>query len=180
MSRIKGIALVNAVKALRVHRMAAMRVLPAELHNYLTTRILVTEWFPAQDLIELLRALAKIRPDPGYDVWEFFGRQGVKDDFESVYAALVKQGDPARTLELYPLTWSLYHDGGVCEVEFEAGNRAQIEIDDELTRIDEFCRLQTGHFTQLLLQAGALDAAVKCSRVGDSRQPAQWLARWAI
>lgn len=180
MSRIKGIALVNAVKALRLHRAAALKVLPPELHKYLTTRILVTKWFPGEDLIGLLRTLARIVPDPGYDVWEWFGRQGVKDDFETIYAALVKPGDPARTLELYPLTWSLYHDGGECHVTLEPGNRARIEIGDELTEFDEFCRLQTGHFTQLLLHAGAVEATVECLRVGDSRKPAQWQARWVI
>ena len=79
MARAKGASLLGAVKWLRHDREAALRALPARLHPYLDARIQVASWYPEEDLLELIRALARILPANGADVYEQMGRFSARD-----------------------------------------------------------------------------------------------------
>ena len=61
MGKAKGMTLVGAVKYLRRHRAEACATLPKELQHYLDERIRSAAWYPERDMLELIRATARIR-----------------------------------------------------------------------------------------------------------------------
>ncbi len=175
---IKGIALINTVKALRVHRQAARAVLSPSLRRYLKARVLVSEWYPDEDFLELLHAMTQVVPDPRMDVWEWAGRFGARADFEDLYSMMVKPGDPLETLRRYPRTWCLYHDSGQVDVTFPEAARAEVEIHHYLTTRVEFCRLQSGHMAEMLLTAGVSGVEVQNTGRATADEPARWRVSW--
>jgi hypothetical protein len=73
MARAKGASLIGLVKWLRHDREAALRALPAGLHHYLEDRIQIASWYPEEDLLALVRALARVLPVGEGDVYEQMG-----------------------------------------------------------------------------------------------------------
>ena len=121
MAKAKGTALIHAVKTLRLKKDVAQTMLPKHLHWYLEDRIMVSSWYPEEDLLEILRALSKVLPDTGMDIYEFMGRVSARTDLGGMYAHLIRQGDPATTLRRTSIIWGLYHDTGKEEV-IESGD----------------------------------------------------------
>ncbi len=171
MGKAKGISLINAVKTLRLKKDAARAVLPEHLHKYLEERVLVSSWYPEEDLLAILRALAKILPDPGMDIYEFMGRILARTNLEGAYALLLCEGDPAATLRRTAITWEHYHDTGK-EVVVESGdNHAAIEISDHDTPSRESCGTVKGYIHEKVAMAGGKDICVvhkKCVLAGAS------------
>ena len=120
MARAKGASLLSAVKWLRGNRDQALAALAPNLHHYLDDRIQVASWYPEQDLIELIRALARILPAGGGDVYEQMGRFSARDQLAGVYRHLLEGGDvlslPRRGLVL----WQSQHDSGRLAVAMDA------------------------------------------------------------
>ncbi len=180
---IKGTAVIDLVKALRVRRERSLAMLPEALRHYVIggQQILSSNWYPDDEFMSLASVLVEIMPDPGIDRWESIGRFGAKRDFNGVYAPLVKRGDPAMTLTFFPAVWQQYHDRGEVKVEISnSGARAQLEIRQYLTSFDTFCRLQVGHVAELILAAGASDAAVQVVRTSSGETAARFDARWEL
>lgn len=177
MGQIKGVAVIDAVKALRKLRAVALAVLPEHVHSYLDTRILISSWYSEADFLELLRGLEKVIPDPGMDKFEWIGRLGARSDFTGVYAGTILKGRPLETLRRYPRMWRLYHDSG--KVEVEAGETGgQVTISHYLVTFEEFCRVQNGHFAELLTLVGAADVTVRNTRIGSDSEPGCWEINW--
>ncbi len=74
MACANGMTVINAVKYLRKNKDAAKEFLPPKLHGYLEKRILVSEWYPEQDILPILQTLAKLIPNPGMVPYEWQGR----------------------------------------------------------------------------------------------------------
>ena len=160
MGRAKGTTLINAVKALRMKRNEALRLLPKHLHRYLEERILVSSWYPEEDLLEILRTLAKLLPAAGTDVFEFMGRVSARSDLGGVYASLLRQGDPATTLRRTAVTWKHYHDTGKEEVIESSDGHAVIEISGFDSPSREICSTVKGWIYELVELAGGKDIRV--------------------
>ena len=80
MARIKGIGLLHVVKMLRSMREAALGVVPAPLHHYLSQEISRSEWYPFEEYLALLHGLAKLMPPDTGDAWEMFGRLAIRSE----------------------------------------------------------------------------------------------------
>ena len=171
MGKAKGTTLISAVKALRLKKEEAKKFLPEHLHRYLQERILVSSWYPEEDLFEILRALAKITPDPGMDIYEFMGRILARTDLGGVYATLLREGDPAATLRRTAVTWRHYHDTGKEEVVESGGNHAVIEISGYDFPSRESCGSVKGYIHDKVAMAGGKEIYVvheKCVLDGAS------------
>ena len=171
MGKVKGTAIINAIKALRSNKDAARKALPEHLRWYLNERILISSWYPEEDLFEILCALAKITPDPGMDIYEFMGRNLARTDLGGVYSNLLREGDPAATLRRTAITWGHYHDTGKEEVVESGDNHAVIEISGYDFPYRENCGTVKGYIHDKVAMAGGKDIYVvheKCVLDGAS------------
>src|SRR5262245_28111551 len=111
MPKTKGAHVLNAVKTLRKNRERALAVLPPHLHKYLEQRILPSSWYPLEDQLELLRAIASFMaatPDP----WITIGRATAQMDLTGIYRNHVRADDPEQTLAAGAAIWRSTHDTG--------------------------------------------------------------------
>jgi hypothetical protein len=138
----------------------AKKFLPENLHWYLRERILVSSWYPEEDCLEILRALAKITPDPGMDVYEFMGRLSARADLGGVYAHLIRQGDPATTVRRTSIVWGLYHDTGKQEVVESGDDYVVTEISGYAHPSRESCGNVKGWNAALAEMAGGKNVQV--------------------
>ena len=179
MGKVKGIALINAVKVLRMKKDEARKLLPERLHGYLEERILISSWYPEEDLLEILRTLAKLIPDPGMDIFEFMGRMSAAADLGGVYAHLVREGGPAATLRRTAITWEHYHDTGKEKVVEFADDHVVIEISEYAHPSREVCGSTKGWFHELVKLAGGKGIGVVHSKcVLDGATACRFEARW--
>jgi hypothetical protein len=181
MAKIKGIALIGIVKALRALRKGSEAKLPAVLLYYLDERIIVSEWYPEEDYRVLLLTLGELIADkvPG-NVWEFLGEEGARAQFGATYAPVVVKGDPVRTLKRAPMTWALYHDTGRVKIDVDDAHRAaRVELHGYPIACRRICSSTTGYLRQLLIQSGTRTATVEmiaCPRPEEG--PVVWVAEW--
>src|SRR5688572_30066729 len=146
MAKIKGIALIGIVKALRALRTDSEAKLPAVLQHYLNERLIVSEWYAEEDYRVLILTLGELIADkvPG-DVWEFLGEEGARAQSAATYAPVVTKGDPVRTLKRAPMTWALYHDSGRVKVDIDEGRRtARVELHGYPIACPRICASTTG------------------------------------
>ena len=183
MARIKGVAMMNAVKALRAQKERARELLPARMHGYLDERITVSRWYPEEDQLELLRVLASLLPDVvpegAGDIYEYMGRFTALRDMQGLYSHLLRPGDPEGTLRLGAATWKAYHDTGDFRVSFAEPGTAVLELSGYGLPSSEMCRLLRGWYTQLIEMTGAKDVDLTkthCRNQGDNH--CAWLAEW--
>lgn len=184
MARIKGTAMLNAVKFLRANfKDRALELLPPEQHKYLDARILVSSWYPEEDNLAIIRALARILKenvkDVGDDVYAYMGRYVAQGDFSTFYANLIRPGDPGETLGRAPVAWRMYHDTGSFSVTIQGPGRARAELSDYGLPSKEMCSLLRGFHEQMLVMAGAEQVAsteVGCRHRGD--RSCVWELRW--
>jgi len=157
MGKAKGATIINAVKALRLRKEEARKFLPERLHWYLRERILISTWYPEDDFLEILRALARIMPDPGMNLFEFMGRLSARTDLKGVYAHLIRHGDPAGTLHRTSIIWGLYHDTGKETVVDSGDNYVVTEIAGFDHPSRESCQTVLGWNAGLAALAGGKD-----------------------
>ncbi len=177
MGRAKGIALLDAVKFLRARRDDAGDVLAPELHKYLDDQIGTSSWYPEEDLVALIRAVAKLLPGPIDRALMMMGERGARAQ-TLVYGDLIRgmgEGTTGRTFAL----WSTQHDTGEMRSSFEAPNKLRVELTgfDDTSR--EFCLILGGYLAGTLAINGITDSSVQklsCRLWGD---PAcAWRASW--
>ena len=184
MARIKGTAMLNAVKFLRANfKEKALELLPTEQHKYLNDRILVSSWYPEEDNLALIRVLARIMKENvaevGDDVYAYMGRYVAQADFSLIYASLVRPDDPEETLRRAPVAWRMYHDTGSFSVSFPGPGMARAELSDYGLPSKEMCSLLKGFHEQMLVMAGAREVSSKevdCRNRGD--RICVWEMRW--
>ncbi len=179
MGKAKGTAIIYAVKVLRSNKDAAQKALPEHLRWYLEERIMVSSWYPEEDFLEILRAVAKITPDTGMDPFEFMGRLSARADLRGVYAHLIRQGDPATTLRRTSVIWGLYHDTGKEEVVESGENRVVTQVSGFEHPSRESCRTVLGWNAELAAIAGGKDVkAVHGECVLDGANACRFEVTW--
>ena len=179
MARIKGIAMLNCVKALRSRKEQVRALLPPHLRCYLDERIMVSGWYSEEDQLALIRALAQVLPAQGMDVYEFMGRFTAQRDLVGLYGHMLKMGDPQATLRRGRAIWKAYHDTGTLTVTFTGPGMARLELSDYGLPTSEMCRLLLGWYGELVRMTGAGDveiAETHCRTRGDAA--CRWEVKW--
>ena len=179
MARAKGASLLSAVKWLRGNRDQALAALAPNLHHYLDDRIQVASWYPEQDLIELIRALARILPAGGGDVYEQMGRFSARDQLAGVYRHLLEGGDvlslPRRGLVL----WQSQHDSGRLCVSMDGPGSARVEVSDYALPTREMCKILLGYTAEMFVMAELKDPVVRKTACRlDGAERCAWQCTW--
>ncbi len=178
-ARIKGVAMLNAVKALRGQKSRARDLLPSHIHWYLDERIMVSGWYPENDQLALIRALAQVLPPTGMDVYEFMGRFTAQRDLVGLYGHMLKMGDPEATLRRGPAIWKAYHDTGTLQVTFTGPGLARIQISDYGLPSTEMCRLLLGWYGELVRMTGARNVEIVEAQCRHRKDVAcVWEVKW--
>lgn len=179
MAKVKGTIVVKIVKSLRSLHEPTTELLPPGLQHYLDERVLPTTWYPEEDYLGLMRVLAGKLRDPGMDVWEWMGRESARLDLEEIYRSLLRERDPAGTLEKFESFWSLRHDSGEPKVTLHGPGRATVELAGYGLLSGEVCRSVTGSIWQLLSSAGAQGIQVREESCRVRGAPVcRWQASW--
>jgi hypothetical protein len=176
MGRVKGITILDAVKFLRGRRDEARDVLPESLHSYLDDQIAASMWYPETDLIELIRAVAKLLPGPVDRALMMMGERGARAQ-TLVYGDLMRGvASASRTSAL----WSSQHDTGEMRSTLEAPNRLRVELVGFENTSREFCLVLAGYVAGTLALNGITDASVQkvsCCLWGD--RVCAWRGTWS-
>ncbi|MEO1365698.1 MAG: hypothetical protein AAFX50_00885 [Acidobacteriota bacterium] len=170
--QIKGIAMLEVVKGLRLHRDAARRELPEALHHYLDDRVDIGRWYPESDHIGLLGAVAALFAPPGLDPWRWMGRRRATLDLQEVFVDVLRQGDPAKTLKACEKVWSLYRNTGRVVATLGDTPPHRLELIDYPYTREQMVRLFTGYLETALELSGLSAFAVE--------EPADWAPDRAV
>lgn len=171
MAKVKGTNLIAAVKLLRRHRDAARASLPPALHPYLDARVLPTDWYPEEDLVALLRALAPLLRDAAADPFELMGRAALRDHLEGVYEHLLK-GDRRSLARRVSALWQTQHDTGRLAMIEQGPGRARWELTGYGHPSREMCGTIRGYVLEALTATGFGDVRITkaaCVLDGDAR-----------
>lgn len=180
--KIKGSIMSGIVRYLRLHRKEAEKLLPPDLQHYLNSRILATGWHPEEDYLGLMKVLVQIRGEsktPGASSFEESAREAATTHFEGPYKALLRKGDPARTIANIRPFWELRHDTGEIEVTMEGERDARLVLRGYSLVAAEVCDLNQGTFWGMLDHAGAENIEMKhtkCRARGD--ELCEWRLTW--
>jgi hypothetical protein len=181
--KIKGSIMVEVVKFLRSRKEEARALVPANLQHYLNTRILSTSWHPEQDYLELMRAVVKLRPAPaerGVTPFEDASRDTTDAFFEGPYKALIRSGDPGRSLNSLRALWRLRHDTGEFEVELEGAKGARVTLRDYALAQREACELVQGTLWGLVHHSGGKAIGIEQTRCRSRGADAcEWRITWS-
>jgi uncharacterized protein (TIGR02265 family) len=177
--RVKGVNILALVKMLRAAgRERAAAVLPKSHHHYLEERILVSNKYPEEDHVELLRAIARLMP-PAPDPWLVLGHGSARSDLNGLYRAHLRPGDPRRTLASAQALWRNYHDTGEMTVAFDGDHDATLRLRAFVAPARELCLINIGYFSELVTMAGGRD--VRCVEAGcvvKGAAECSWTVAW--
>lgn len=172
MGKIKGSAVLPAVKLLRGRKDRAAGLLPPQLHHYLEERIVVASWYPEEDVIGLIGVIAKLLPELGF---ETMGAVTARTHLEGVYADLLRRNSPTRARTL----WKTQHDSGVLSVTSETPVSATYELYGWDHASSDYCRLLGGYFAEAHRMMGAPNPTFEhpvCRAAKQDR--CVWIMRW--
>lgn len=183
--QIKGVAMLNAIRALRsLDKDRARELLPEHLHKYLSDeRIMPVAWYPEADMLELNRALAQLlRPTlPGAsleDTFTHMGKSVGRIDLSTVYASMLRAHALADTAARLSTMWKQYHDTGALDASWGDAS-ARFELTDYGLPSRELCWIQRGWFLAYIELTGAKEynvAETECRNQGD--RSCVWKATW--
>jgi hypothetical protein len=169
---------VNVVKMLRMQRERSLAALPPKLHTYLEERILVSSWYPEQDQLGLLRALASMMPRTP-DPFIAMGRGTARSDLTGIYKHQLREGDVARTLAFVGALWRNAHDTGEMTMAAEGPRTATVRLRDYGAVSNEMCRVCTGYFQELVVLAvGKRGEATHVECRVDGAPVCTWRIEW--
>ena len=178
MAKVKGTNLIGAVKLLRKNREHAVKALPAELHHYLEARIILTEWYPEEDLVLLLRAMAPLLTHVKGDPYVELGRAAVREHQAGVYRNLLK-GDRMSLARRVSVMWHAQHDTGKLELVGDQPGRARYELHGYEAPSREMCGTLSGYISESLRMSGFDQVRiekVRCVLRGDPK--CEWDCCW--
>lgn len=176
MGNAKGTTLLGAVKYLRQRRADALATLPVALHGYLDERIRTSSWYPEADLLELIRATARLVSGPTDQALEIMGETTAREHAE-VYGDLLTGQSTSRAFAV----WSTQHDTGELRMTEEAPNRVRFEVVGYEDPSREMCLVSQGYIKGVMVMNGAADLSVEklaCRVWGDDR--CTWRAMWKV
>jgi predicted hydrocarbon binding protein len=174
MAKIKGIGMVGIAKALRSRRDDAARVLPESLHHYLDERISISEWYPEQDYLALLRVYVEVWPGRTF---EEVGRLAANEALSTVYRNILI-GGVTDAVKRMKFNWQNYHDSGELNSEVLPG-LIRVRVRGYGMKARELCALNEGYFAELLRLSGAEVTALRkpqCASNGD--RECVWEFEW--
>ena len=178
MAKAKGSVVVPTVRFLRTRKEAARARLPERLHHYLETTLQVGQWYPEQDFLALLEALADLL-GAGPGVLEQIGRAAAAEHLSGIYRHLTLEGSDPLGLALRTFTlWSTMHDTGRMRAIDTSPTGATFALEGYAHPSPAMCGTLTGYFAEALRLAG-LDAEVRkaeCVLTGAPR--CAWIARF--
>jgi uncharacterized protein (TIGR02265 family) len=164
MARTKGAHVINAVKVLRQDRERARRVLPPALHRYLEERIMPSSWYPLDDHLVLLHAVAELFMPPGVDPWVTMGQGTARMDMAGIYKLHLRPGEPGRTLFAMSAVWRSVHDSGEVIAHNAGPQSFSMTILGYHVRAREICGIAQGYLGEVVRIAGGRDPRVEHTR----------------
>lgn len=176
MAKVKGTGILHVVKALRVRRNHVEPLLPERLRIYLDEKILVASWYPAEDLVALLRTLVHFVPKGITNAWWWMGEQSARTDLGEVYSAMIQKGNAWATLQRVPRLWRLYQDSGKLEVGVAGSTRAQVILTEFPLAEEDLSTLISGYLREMLRIAGS-EGTVKLLHSSGAKG-SRWLVEW--
>lgn len=178
MAKTKGTNLIGAVKFLRRNREAARAALAPALHHYLEERVLPTSWYPEEDLVALLRAMAPLLGDAPGNAYELMGRATLREHLDGVYERLLK-GDRLTLARRVSTLWQMQHDSGRLTLTGTGPETARYELEGYGHPSREMCATIQGYLHEALVAAGFGSVEIRKSRCtldGDPR--CEWECAW--
>jgi hypothetical protein len=178
-AKAKGSVVVPTVRFLRTRKQAARARLPERLHHYLEETLQVGQWYPEQDFLDMLEALADLL-GAGPGVLERIGRAAAAEHLSGIYRHLSLAGSDPLGLALRTFTlWSTMHDTGRMRAVDTSQTGATFALEGYAHPSAAMCGTLTGYFAEALRLAG-LDAEVRkaeCVLAGAPR--CAWTAHWS-
>jgi hypothetical protein len=179
MAKVKGAAIVDSVRFLRRHKDAARKALPPEHHHYLSERVLAASWYPEEDLVPLVRAMARILGEPEKVFFEKAGRLSARVHSEGVYRHLVRSGERESLARRALVLWSSQHDTGSMEMLADGPGRVRVVVRDFAAPSREFCAINGGYVGATFEISGCKDVRVqKLSCCVDGAAECAWHVTW--
>ena len=179
MAKAKGTVVVPTVRFLRTRKSEARSRLPERLHHYLGESLQIGQWYPEEDFLDLLQAMADLLPGSGPAVLEQIGRAAAAEHLSGIYRHLNLEGSDPLGLALRTFTlWSTMHDSGRMRAVDPSQTGASFVLEGYAHTCPAMCATLTGYFAEALRLAG-LDAEVrKAECVLEGAPHCAWTARW--
>ncbi len=157
MPQAKGTNLIDMVKFLRSQKEAARSALPPALHGYLERRIVVSDWYPEEEMFALLLALGKIMPGSGDDLFRQIGVLNARNHLNGSYRHLLSE----LRLDTLPIRanalWKSLHDTGELTLEIEGTGTGRTMLRGYANPGSEMCLVIDAYLAEVLRLTG-LDA----------------------
>jgi hypothetical protein len=179
LGKAKGSTVLGAVKFLRRNREEAKRLLSPALHHYLDERIQVSRWYPEEDLLALIRAVAPLIPAGTGNPYEAMGRLNARQHMATVYSHLISESDELALVHRGFVLWQTMHDTGRLTITLERPGRARLDLIDYTQPSHEMCATVTGYISETFIVTGLKDpivAMISCRVAGDD--VCSWRATW--
>jgi hypothetical protein len=154
MAKVKGATLVESVKFLRRNADAARAALPERLQHYLEERVLVGSWYPEEDLMPLVLAVAKVSGQPEARFLEAAGRITARRQAEGIYSHLVDAADLESMPRKAHALWSSQHDSGTLACQVEGPGKVRFSLRDFGLPSREMCNVTRGYVAEILAMVG--------------------------
>ena len=154
MANAKGMSLTEMVKFLRSRRAEATALLPAELRHYLDEKINVARWYPEQDMVGLVRVLARLLPASHEEPLVTIGRLNARHHMQGAYRHLFDGFDLSRVPLRAVTLWRSMHDTGDLHVTLRE-REAQVDVVDYGHPSPEMCVMIRPYLEELFSAAGA-------------------------
>lgn len=154
MAKIKGTALIGAVKRLRREKDRARDLLPAEFHHYLQERIMPASWYPEEVFLEILKANIKLMGLPVEKACTRLGKIAAQEHHKMWYGKRLSPMDSRTLLFRLPSIWSSQHDTGRYEFIVESATSGRIEIRNFKYPSQELCLINTAYALEFLQLSG--------------------------
>ena len=178
MARVKGASILDSVRFLRRHKEEARKHLPPALQHYLAERVLAASWYPEEDLVPLVRAMARIQGVPDATFFEMAGRLSAQGHAKGIYKHLAA-GDRDSLTRRALVLWSSQHDTGEMTMEAESTGKVRVALRGFGLPSREMCTLTGGYIAETFEVSGCKE--VRAEKQGcaiDGAPACSWLVSW--
>lgn len=120
MSQVKGISIVGMIKFIKKKSPDLLQKVKSELppgsSKYMENHILVTEWYPYQLFVDMLRTLDRLLGSGDLEFCAEQGRLSARHDVASVYKVFLRFINTKMLVSKAMSMWNSYFDSGKVEV----------------------------------------------------------------
>jgi hypothetical protein len=125
----KGTNLIELIKALKVHQRARpIEGLSPAAQELLETRILVSDWYPHEPFLELLKVLYERLLGRSQERALQVGIAGSTVALQTTYRAYIHKGDPAGSVLAMRHIWRAFFDFGELKANLEPDGSVQFVL----------------------------------------------------